>query len=149
MLNPWYVTGFCDGEAVFTYSRIGGSFSLYFAVKQREDNRQIVEDIREFFQFVGKLYLNKASEPTKNSGNTREAVYYRVTKAEELKVILDHFDKFPLQSVKKFEAYKVWRAMVLHKIENYRRVDYNKLSLLAQSLSKLNLQSRAFKVHTR
>ena len=54
MLNPWYVTGFCDGEAAFTYSRAGGSFGLYFAVKQREDNRQIVEDIQEFFNFAEK-----------------------------------------------------------------------------------------------
>ncbi len=64
-------------------------------------------------------------------------------------VIIDHFDKYPLQSTKKREAYSVWREMVMHKIENYRATDYDKLRALAAKLSNLNLQSRAFKVHSK
>ncbi len=149
MLNPWYVTGFCDGEAAFTYSRAGGSFGIYFAIKQREDNRQIVEDIREYFNYIGYIYRNKESAPTKNSGFSKPAAYYRVTKLSELQHIIEHFDKYPLQSKKKFEAYHVWRKMVIHKQENFRNTDYNILHALAQKLSSLNLQSRAFKIHTR
>lgn len=147
MLNPWYVTGFCDGEAAFTYSRAGGSFGLYFAVKQREDNRQIVEDIQEFFNYVGVIYKQKEATPTSNSGLSKPAAYYRVTKIIELQRIVEHFDKFPLQSQKKQEAYSVWREMVMYKLENYRDIDYDKLRILAEKLSNLNLQSRAFKVH--
>ncbi len=149
MLSPWYITGFCDGEAAFTYSRSGGTFALYFAIRQREDNRQIIEEIREYFGYVGNIYHNKASLPTKNSGFSRPSSYYRVTKIDELKAIVEHFDKYPLQSEKKLEAYKVWREMVLYKLENYRNIDYNKLRVLAEQLSALNSQSRAFKVHTR
>ncbi len=149
MLTPWYITGFCDGEAAFTYSRAGGSFGLYFAIKQREDNRQIIEDIRQYFNFVGYIYRNKGSAPTKNSGFSKPSAYYRVTRIIELKVIVDHFDKYPLQSNKKQEAYKVWREMVMHKLENYRNTDYNKLRVLAEKLSSLNSQSRAFKIHTK
>ena len=147
MLRPWYVTGFSDGEAAFTYSRAGGSFGLYFAIKQREDNREIVEEIREYFNYVGRIYYGKEAQPTSKSGLTKSSAYYRVTKTDELKVILGHFDKFPLQSKKKLEAYKVWRDMVLHKLENYRDIDYNKLRALAEKLSNLNSKSRAFKVH--
>lgn len=147
MLDPWYVTGFADGEAAFTYSRAGGSFGLYFAVKQRADNRQIIEDIREFFSYVGYIYYGKETKPTINSGLSKPYAYYRVTKINELKIITGHFDKYPLQSQKKQEAYKVWREMVMHKLENYRDVDYNKLHALAQKLSSLNVQSRAFKIH--
>lgn len=147
MLSPWYITGFCDGEAAFTYSRAGGTFALYFAVKQREDNRQIVEDIQEYFQYVGNIYRGKGAAPTKNSGISQPSAYYRVTKVNELQSIIDHFDKYPLQSKKKLEAYKVWREMVIHKLENYRDIDYDKLRALAEKLSTLNLQSRAFKVH--
>lgn len=147
MLTPWYVTGFCDGEAAFTYSRTGGSFGLYFAVKQREDNRQIVEDIREYFNYVGYIYQGKESQQAPKSGFTKASAYYRVTRINELQRIVEHFDKYPLQSKKKFEAYKVWREMVLYKLENYRDVDYNKLHALALKLSSLNSQSRAFKVH--
>jgi len=147
MLTPWYVTGFSDGEAAFTYSRAGGSFGLYFAIKQRDDNREIVEEIREYFNYVGRIYYCKEAQPTSNSGFTKPSAYYRVTKTDELQVILDHFDKFPLQSKKKLEAYKVWRDMVLHKLENYREIDYNKLRALAEKLSNLNSKTRAFSRH--
>ncbi|MEK6727417.1 MAG: LAGLIDADG family homing endonuclease [Candidatus Omnitrophota bacterium] len=149
MLSPWYVTGFSDGEAAFTYSRAGGSFGLYFAIKQREDNREIVEEIREYFNYVGRIYYGKEAQPTSNSGLTKPSAYYRVTRIDELKVILDHFDKYPLQSKKKLEAYKTWREMVLHKLNNYRKIDYNKLRTLAEKLSNLNSKPRAFKVQKR
>ena len=149
MLNPWYITGFCDGEAAFTYSRAGGTFALYFAVKQREDNRQIVEKLQEYFNHIGNIYRGKEASPTKNSGFTKASAYYRVTRINELEVVVDHFDKYPLQSKKKLEAYRVWREMVIHKLENYRDIDYNTLRVLAEKLSSLNCQSRAFKVHTR
>ncbi len=149
MLNPWYVTGFCDGEAAFTYSRAGGTLALYFAIKQREDNQQIIEEIREYFHYVGNIYRQKESSPTKNSGVSKPAAYYRVTRIGQLKLIVDHFDKYPLQSNKKQEAYQVWRQMVIYKLHNYRDIDYDKLRVLAEKLSNLNSQSRAFKVHTR
>lgn len=149
MLDPWYVTGFADGEAAFTYSRAGGSFGLYFSVKQREDNRQIVEEIHNFFNNVGQIYRGKESSGAPKNGSTKPYAYYRVTKSSELQIIVEHFDKFPLQSEKKFGAYKVWREMVVYKKENYRKINYDHLSALAGKLSSLNLQSRAFKIHKR
>ena len=149
MLTPWYVTGFCDGEAAFTYSRAGGTFALYFAIKQREDNRRIVEDIQAYFNYVGNIYRGKEAQPTQNSGFSKPSAYYRVTKTDELQRIIEHFDRYPLQSKKKQEAYKIWRDMVVHKYENYRRVNYDKLRLLAERLSNSNSKSRAFKIHTR
>mgnify|MGYP003394750003 CR=1 FL=1 len=147
MLAPWYITGFCDGEGAFTYSRAGGSLALYFGVKQREDNRQIVEDIREFFDYVGKIYYHIESKDGPKRGFTQPAIYYRVNKINELKRIVEHFDTYPLQSIKKQEAYLVWRQMVMYKLEHYRDIDYNILQDLAGKLSKLNSKSRAFKVH--
>ena len=147
--DPWYITGFCDGEAAFTYSRNGGSFAIYFSITQREDNEQLVEDIWSYFNYVGKVYRRKAAEPTKNSGFTKPSVCYRTTKPDELTVIIDHFDRYPLRNKKKYEAYLVWREMVMHKLENYRKIDYDTLRALAEKLSSLNSQSRAFKVHSR
>ncbi|MBU4346086.1 MAG: LAGLIDADG family homing endonuclease [Candidatus Omnitrophica bacterium] len=149
MLTSWYVTGFCDGEAAFTYSRDGGSFAVYFSIKQREDNRQIIDEIQEYFGYIGNIYRVKEALPTKNSGFTKPSVYYRVNRIDDLKIVIDHFDKYPLQSKKKLEAYKVWREMVMYKSENYRDIDYNELRPLAERLSSLNMQSRAFKVHRR
>ncbi len=138
MLEPWYVTGFCDGEAVFTYSRATSSYGLYFAVKQKEGNRQIIEEIYQFFNYVGYIYRGKESKESLKGGFSKPSAYYRVTKSSELQVVIDHFDKYPLQSKKKFEAYKVWREMVMHKIKNFRNSDYNLLHALADKLSSLN-----------
>jgi hypothetical protein len=138
MLNPWYVTGFADGEAIFTYSKTAGSFCLYFSIKQRESNRQIVEDIQRFFN-VGRIYKEKDPGNSSKNGATQPYAYYRVTKISELQVIVGHFDKFPLRSQKKLEAYMAWREMVMHKKNNYRRANYEYLSTLAQRISGLNL----------
>ena len=148
-ISPWYVTGFCDGEAAFTYSRGSGSFSICFSIKQREDNKQIIEDIWEYFGHAGYIYQSKGSLPTRYSGNTKSSIIYRVTKIEELLIILDHFDQYPPQSKKKLESYNIWREMVLYKSQNYRSASYDILRELAEKLSASNSKSRAFKVHTR
>ncbi len=147
MLDPWYVTGFSDGEAAFTYSRAGGSFGIYFSVKQREENRQIVEDLQRFFDGIGRIYRGKESKGVPGGGFSKPYAYYRVTKSSELQMIVEHFDKYPLQSKKKLEAYKAWREMVIYKKNNYRSINYDYLSGLAGKLSLLNLQSRALKIH--
>lgn len=147
MLNSWYVTGFCDGEAAFTYSRAGGSLAVYFGVKQRGDSRQIIEELREFFNYVGNIYYQAKSKNVPKSEISQPACYYRVTKINELQRIVEHFDKYPLQNRKKQEVYLVWRQMVKYKTDNYRSIDYNILRDLAEKLSKLNAQSRAFSRH--
>lgn len=144
MTDPWYVTGLCDGEAAFTYSRNAGAFNIYFSLRQRADNRNIVEKIQEFFDYAGAIYASKGTEGTKQ----QFSVYYRVAKVAELKRIIDHFDKYPLQG-KKQDAYLVWRKMAMHKIDNYRDTDYDTLRALAAELTSLNQKSRAFKVHKR
>lgn len=148
MLTPWYITGFCDGEAAFTYSRSGGTLSLYFSIKQKEDNQQIIEEIREYFHYIGNIYKGKKIALAKHSGFKEFGAYYRVTRISELKIVVDHLDKYPLQSKKKLEAYNIWRQMVLYKLENYRNIDYGKLKILAEMLSKLNSQDRSLKVDT-
>ena len=148
-LDPWYVTGFCDGEAAFTYSRSGGTFAISFSIKQRSDNSQIIEDIWEFFNHVGNVYNGKRAAPTKNSGDTKPSVIYKVSRVDELLVIINHFDRYPPKSKKKNEAYNVWREMVMHKSDNYYKVDYNKLRALAEKLSSLNSKSRAFVIHSK
>jgi len=135
MLTPWYITGFCDAGAAFTYSRAARTFNLYFSLKRKQEEREILEGIQVYFGYVGKIYSQKTG------------LVYRVTRIEELKRILEHFDKYPLQIKKKDAAYRIWREMVRHKSENYRGVDYHKLEMLAEKLSTLNTQEPAVKYH--
>lgn len=143
-VDPWYVTGFSDGEAAFTFSRSGNVFSLYFSITQREDNKVILEKIQRFFCGIGKIYWRKEQLPTKNSGHTRPNVYFRVCRQDELPRIIEHFDKFPLQS-KKREAYNVWKEMVQNKLECYINCTDDRFKVFSEKLSGLNQKSRAFK----
>lgn len=147
MLDPWFVTGFCDGEAAFTYSRAGGAYNIYFSIRERENNRVIVEEIYKFFRYAGSIYREKGASPPKNNGFVQSSVYYRVSRIRELLNIIKHFDRYPLQSRKK-ECYNVWKEMVLYKNNHWRGADFNILRPLAEKLSSLNQKSRAFKVHS-
>jgi len=143
-VDPWFVTGFSDGEAAFTFSRSGNAFSLYFSITQREDNRDILDKIQKYFGSIGKIYWRKEQLPKKNSGHTRPNVYFRVCRQSELPRIIEHFDKFPLQS-KKREAYNVWKEMVQYKLEYFINCTDDKFKIFSEKLSGLNQKSRAFK----
>lgn len=134
-LNPWYITGLCDGEATFTYSRTGlQSFVLYFAIKLGEKDKTTLEEIQAFFR-VGKIYPVKYSNPEK--AKEKSGFYYRVTKLSELERIINHFDRYPLKT-QKAKNYQVWREMVLLKKKNFRKPSSKKLEKLAQKLSVVN-----------
>ena len=94
-INPWFITGFSDAEASFIVSmykddksklkwRVNPNFSIHIHIK----DIAILESIRDTFG-VGKV--------RKNSINT---ALYRVDNIQELQVIVDHFDKFPLIGAK-------------------------------------------------
>ena len=145
MLNPWFITGFCAGEAAFTYSRDGSSFNLYFAIKLNDSDKELIEQIQDFFG-VGKIYNVQARLPGKYSGFTRPALYYRVTKLDELQRVIEHFDKYPL-SGRKLKTYQVWKDMLDEK-RRFRRADYNKLEKLALTLSGLTNKNTSLKILT-
>ncbi len=147
-LDPWFVTGFSEGEGAFTFSRSGDAFALYFAITQREDSRSILEMIQKYFNGIGNIYTKKESLPTRNSGHTKSAAYYRVCKQNELLKIIEHFDKFPLQT-KKQDVYRIWREMALEKTRNYINCKSEKFSDFAEKMVFLNQKSRAFKKHSK
>ncbi|MCD5397618.1 LAGLIDADG family homing endonuclease [candidate division NPL-UPA2 bacterium] len=134
-LDPWFVTGFCVGEASFTYSRTGRGINLYFSLKQKEGDRELVEKIGGFFG-VGKIYAVKAAPSRARGGFTRPSAYYRVCKILELERVAEHFDKYPLVG-KKADSYRVWKKMFLLK-RKFRRPDFDRLQELASQLSDLN-----------
>jgi hypothetical protein len=148
LLDPWFVTGFSDGEAAFTFSRCNNMFALYYSVRQREDNREIVEKIQKYFGGIGKIYRGKEVLPTKNSGHTKPSAYYRVCKREELIRVVGHFDKYPLQS-KKQEVYNVWKQMAIAKTRHVLNCGSDEFKIFSEQLSRMNQKSRAFKKHSK
>lgn len=133
MLDPWFVTGFCDSTATFTYSKAGGTFNLYFSLRQNENNREIVEKIQRFFGQIGSIYISKGKQSQKQIAT----YYYRISRVEQLRRVVEHFDGYPLQS-KKQNVYVIWRKMVMHKIDNFRDIDRALLKDLAGKLTIFN-----------
>ena len=133
-INPWYVTGFSDGESAFTYSRSGNNLNLYFAIRLNFEDRDLLYRIQEYFG-AGKIYVQRPTPPTKNSGHSRTSFYYRISKISDLGKVIDHFDRYPLQG-KKAMAYSIWKKMAELK-QSYRKPDREEIDRLANSISFL------------
>ena len=132
-LAPWYVTGLAEGAASFTYSRSGNTIGLYFALKTTEQDKALLEAVRDFFG-CGTIY--EGSRPSGNAGLARAFLYYRVARGAELLKVIEHFERFPLVG-KKAQAFSVWKDMVRAKAR-FRRPDTDALNEGALRLSELS-----------
>ena len=142
-LDPWYVTGFADGEGSFTYSRSGRQMGLYFAIKLTAEEEPILQRLQEFLG-VGRIYNVVARKPSGHGGWTKTARYYRVTRRDDLVRIIEHFDQYPLQT-EKLKSYVIWRQMVLLKQQSFRNPDREKLQMLAEKLSACCIRKQEWK----
>jgi len=116
-LNKWFITGFSDAESSFiilvqprsdskTKWRIKANFSICLNKKDIE----ILEDIK-YSLGVGQIYTSGTK------------VFYRVENFNELQVIVDHFDNYPLVTVKKMD-YTLFKKC-FHIIKNKKHLtDY-------------------------
>ena len=104
-LNPWFITGFADAEASFSIpfqrvqnNKIGFQIHATFQIGLHKGDRALLEMIRAYFGGVGSI--------TKQ-GN--DLIRLRVSSTKDLKVIIDHFNKYPLITQKRadFELFKM------------------------------------------
>lgn len=94
-LTPWFFTGICDAESSFSiliqpnpnYST-GWRVKPIFALTLHEKDVAMLRNIQSFLG-IGKIH---------NNGNNR--LQFRVDTLEELKVLINHFDMFPLVTAK-------------------------------------------------
>ncbi len=141
-LQPWWVTGFCDGEASFTFSRSNANVALYFAVKLTATDQPVLEQLQDYFG-VGKIYRVGPRSSREGSGFTKTASLFRVTRHDELPAVTRHFDMYPLVS-EKAAAYGIWRAMVELKTK-FRGRNGEALKELAYSLSAAQPRNRSWR----
>jgi len=103
-LNPAWVTGFVDGEGCFTISiskdkikKIGWHVKLSFEIILHSKYKVLLEKIKNFFFDVGSITKNSLTK-----------LHYRVQSINDLEVIIDHFDNFPLLT-QKLADYKLFK----------------------------------------
>ena len=92
ILNPWFVTGFIDGEGSFILSiyknkrcSTGWAVSLIFSIGLHENDRILLALFQKYFG-VGKIYYETG----------RGVIRYRVSSQKDLLKIINHFDNYPL-----------------------------------------------------
>ena len=124
-LNPNFVTGFADGEACF-YVRIGKKKNMkigwivepVFTIRLHIKDVFVLNLIQAYFDGIGKIY----------SYNNLNEAFFRVGTFNELEVIVNHFDKYPLMTQK-------WSDFILFKEVLY--LIKNKEHLTLQGLLKI------------
>ena len=110
-LNLWFITGFADAEASFSILvqpnnkyKINWRVKPVFSITLHKKDTSILEDIKNTLG-VGKVNVK---EPSK--------VIYRVESFKELEIIINHFKKYPLVTVKlsDFLIFKQCFEMIKH-----------------------------------
>lgn len=103
-LNPWFLTGFADAESSFRIKlqknnklKVGWQVGTYFQISVHNKDRVLLESIQSFFDGVGNIYKEH-----------KDSIQYRVNTLKDLKVVIGHFDKYPLitQKYANFELFK-------------------------------------------
>lgn len=134
-LNPWFVTGFIDGEGSFTVSirknskySLGWSVEIQFKIGLHQKDIAILEQIQSYFG-VGKIYISKNSN----------SILYNVFSKKDLLVLINHFDKYPLLTQKRTD-YELWKQ-VFNIIQNQEHLSIEGLSKIVAIKAILNTGS--------
>ena len=90
-INPWFVSGFTDGEGCFMISitenqklKHGFQVQFFFVIGLHHRDKALLEEILIYFA-VGNIIKEKSG-----------ILKYKVSSVKDLRVIIDHFDKYPL-----------------------------------------------------
>ena len=108
MLDPNYVTGFCDAEACFGVkvyklktSKIGWTVQLVFTISLKKEDKALLKQIQCFLGGVGQIKYDK----------NNDAFTYSVTNIKDLiAVIIPHFLKYPLITQKQAD-FKLFKSV--------------------------------------
>jgi len=102
-LNPFYVTGFVDGEGSFILTIIkdnkyksGWRVACRFVISLHKKDIMLLNNIKEFFGTGSVFHMSK------------DSAQYRVESLAGLDIIINHFDKYPLIT-KKQADYKLFK----------------------------------------
>jgi hypothetical protein len=92
VVHPYFITGLTDGEGCFLITvlknqklKTGWEVQLIFQINLHKKDHTLLKLIQSSFYGVGSI--------TKHG---KDSIKYRVASAQDLAVIINHFDKYPL-----------------------------------------------------
>lgn len=90
-INPWFITGFTDGEGCFYLSvvksnayKTGWHIKISYEIHIHKKDQILLEQIQKFMN-VGNIYSYSST-----------SIKYSVTSMTDLEVIIEHFNKYSL-----------------------------------------------------
>ena len=103
-LHPWFLSGFIDAEGCFFVSivkqKTGWSVRATFQITLHQKDLALLKQIQAFLG-VGGITLDKS----------KGCAHYRVQSIKDLKVVIDHLEKYPLMT-QKWADYLLWKRVV-------------------------------------
>ena len=104
ILNPYFLSGFTDGEGCFFIEvrksdkyKAGFAIQCCFLIALHSKDQALLEGIQSTWGGVGKITKQR-----------KDSLQYRVFSMHELRLVIDHFEKYPLLTQKRadFELFK-------------------------------------------
>lgn len=103
-LNPWYLTGFVDGEGSFLINvharydhKLGYNVNLVFKLKIHSRDIKLLENIRNSLDEIGNIAIRKDGY-----------IEFIVSSIKDIKVLINHFDTYPLIT-QKWADYQIFK----------------------------------------
>ena len=131
-LNPWWVTGFSDGEGCFHLymrkeknSKLGWYVGLHFQITLHQRDKALLEGIKNSLG-VGQIYKDGP-----------QSLKFRVQSLKEIKVIIEHFAKYSLITKKRADC-ELW-MQVYEKIERREHLTLSGLHQIVGIKASMNL----------
>ena len=131
-INPWFITGFTDGEGNFSISvtknnksSIGFKVALFFSIGIHVKDKSLLQKIKNLLS-VGTIY--KLGE---------QYIQLKGFSVKDLNIIINHFDKFPLKTKKRLE-YELWKQVfnIIKKKEHLTKEGLRKILAIKASMSR-------------
>jgi hypothetical protein len=134
-LNPWFITGFTDAEGCFSVEimkdsrnpkKINYNYNLCFKIGLHRRDRALLEEIQKYFGGIGSITVLDEN-----------AYLYRVASIKNLKLIIDHFDKYPLITEKLADYLLFKQAFeLISRKEHLTKEGLNKLIAIKSVVNK-------------
>ena len=131
-MNPWFLTGFSDGEASFILyiqktnnTKIGWASWVAFEINLNGKDLSVLKSIKSYLGIGG---INQKSDGT--------CVYY-IRQFQDISLLIDHFDKFPLKT-QKLADYLLFKSAfeIIKKKEHLTLDGLHKLLSIRASMNK-------------
>lgn len=131
-LNPWFITGFADGEGCFTLSvikdkerKVGWRVFHSFKISLHVKDKALLEQIQSYFSGLGSITKERS-----------DSIQYRIQSVENLIVVLNHFYSYPLIT-QKWEDYQLFKQAIML-IKNKEHLTFEGLRKILAIKSVMN-----------